>query len=380
MIYRFTIGVRGSMQGFYFSKSDEYILNYSTKYLARYNTDRRHSYGPLGVEAPRDRIAETWRFPVIAPYRGGAPALGDPISFNDYNEVTFIYAGADEKSPASVSVIGTFATLYDPIPMRQAEFEGEPARYWSVTYVVPKGQVHRYRFIVDAGSPINDPVNAQEQLLDNGSTWSRFFTDSFTAPLVLEKWEIDILYRLSREILPFQTADATNFLGRFYDYLDRVSKQNLYNNVYRMDDSVGEVNFVDNILAREERHRLTDYKICLRVIDRVLRQRNPYTEPARMSREIYFDLYNEMASNQVAGWDYSAYGNPQFFLYMLRRHVVTGAFCHPKYGGNAGAAGWAYLSERYTDASPGPGQQGQTLFDWRRALEVPLGANEDYLG
>ena len=59
-----------------------------------------------------------------------------------------------------------------------------------------------------------------------------------------------------------------------------------------------------------------------------------------MSREVYFDLYNEMATNQVAGWNYDAYGSPQFFLYLLRRHVVTGAFCHPKYGGNVGAAGW----------------------------------------
>ncbi len=99
-----------------------------------------------------------------------------------------------------------------------------------------------------------------------------------------------------------------------------------------------------------------------------------------MSREIYFDLYNEMASNQVAGWDYDAYGSPQFFLYLLRRHVVTGAFCHPKYGGNAGAAGWAYLAERYALPSGGPGQQGETLFEWRRALEVPLGVNTDYLG
>jgi hypothetical protein len=364
----------------HFFKDDQYVLNYCTKYLNRYNTDRRHTYGPPGIQEPRDQIAEAWRFPIIDSYSGGDPSLTDPKAFSDYNEVTFVYAGADPQSPATVSVIGTFATLYDPIAMRRAAFEGEPTRFWSVTYAVPKGQAHRYRFIVDGAYPINDPVNPQEQVQDNGAAWSRFITDSFTAPLVFERWEMDILYRLSAEILPFQTVDATNFLGRFYDGLSRQEKEGLYNNVYRLDDSVGEVNFIDNILAREERHHLIDYKICLRIIDTVLRQRNPYTEPSRVNREIYFELYQDMASNQVDGWDYDAYGSPQYFLYLLRRHVVTGAFCHPKYGGNAAAAGWAYLSEKYSQAPAAPGQAGRTLFDWSRALEAPLGANSDYLG
>jgi hypothetical protein len=140
------------------------------------------------------------------------------------------------------------------------------------------------------------------------------------------------------------------------------------------------VNFVDNILAREERDHLLDYKICLRIIDRVLRRRNPFTEPSRMSRNIYFELYQDMASNTVAEWDYVVYSNPQYFLYLLRRHVVTGAFCHPKYGGNAGAAGWAYLEDRYRLPAVAPTQLGATLFDWSRALEKPLGRNADYLG
>ena len=114
--------------------------------------------------------------------------------------------------------------------------------------------------------------------------------------------------------------------NRFYDFLDRADRDSLFANVYRMDDSVGEVNFVDNILAREERQHLSDYKVCLRIIDRVLRQRNPYVEPAQMTRDMYFDLYNEMATNQVGGWDYSQYASPQYFLYLLRRHVLTGAF------------------------------------------------------
>jgi hypothetical protein len=364
----------------FFYPGHEYVLNHATKYLARFNTDRRHSYGPPGTEAPRDRVAEAWRFPIVDTYGGGAPAVTDASEFSDYNAITFIYAGADARSPSSVAVIGTFATLYAPIALQQAFWEGEPTRFWALSYAVPKGQKHRYRFIVDKAFPVNDPINPQEEVLDNGAIWSCFFSDAYSSPVVMERWELEILYRLSEELLPFQTQDAANFLDRFYNYLDRSSQDSVYAHAYRLDTSVGEVNFLDNILAREERHRLLDYKICLRIIDRVLRQRNPYTEPKNMSRNIYFGLYNEMASNQVTGWDYDAYASPQFFLYLLRRHVVTGAFCHPKYGGNASAAGWAYLQDRYRQPSPGPGQTGATLFDWPRALEKPLGSNNDYLG
>jgi hypothetical protein len=364
----------------FFYNEDQYIFNRCTKYLARFNTDRRSAYDTSGPEVPRDNIAEAWRFPIVDTYGGGAPAFTQAGDFSGFNQVTFVYVGADNKSPASVSVIGTFATLYDPIPLRRARFEGEDTRFWSVTYVVPKGQVHRYRFLIDGAYPVNDPINPQEEKLDNGSVWSRLFTDSFSSPLVLEKWEVALLYRLTEGILPFRTDESDNFLERFYNYLDRQDKEELYNNVYRLDVSVGEINYVDNILTREESHHLVDYKICLRQIDRILRIRNPYTEPAKMSREIYSALYDEMATNQVAGWDYNLYGSPQYFLYLLRRHVVAGAFCHPKYGGNAGAAGWAYLSEEYHMSPPAPGQPGQTLFDWKRALEVPLGSNPDYLG
>ena len=364
----------------FFYADDQYVLNYCTKYLARFNTDRRNSYGPPGVPAARDNIAEAWRFPIVDTYGGESPAVMDPGQFANYNAVTFIYAGADTKSPASVSLVGTFATLYDPIPLRPVAWEGEPTRFWSLSHVVPKGQKHRYRFIVDGAFPINDPVNPQEETQDNGAVWSCFFTDVYSSPVVMERWELDLLYRLAAEILPFQTEDASNFLDRFYNYLDRASQDSVYGQVYRLDTSIGEVNFVDNILAREERHHLVDYKICLRLIDRVLRQRNPYTEPSRMTRNFYFDLYNDMATDNVVGWDTNAYGSPRYFLYLLRRHVATGAFCHPKYGGNVGAAGWAYLEDRYRLPSPAPGIAGGTLFDWSRALEKPLGANADYLG
>jgi hypothetical protein len=142
------------MSDFFYYKANEEILAYSTKYLARFNTDPRHSYGPAGTSSPRDLIAEAWRFPVIGTYGGGAPAVTSPADFTNYNDVTFIYRGADEQSPATVSVIGTFATLYNPIPLRRALFDDESTRYFSVSVAIPQGQVHRYRFIVDGAYPV----------------------------------------------------------------------------------------------------------------------------------------------------------------------------------------------------------------------------------
>jgi hypothetical protein len=99
------------------------------------------------------------------------------------------------------------------------------------------------------------------------------------------------------------------------------------------------------------------------------------TEPAQASDEVFDGLYAEMASDNVNGWDTSAYGSPAYFLKMLRRHTFTGAFSHPKYGGNSGAAGWAYLSERLRDP-----QTGVTFFDWPRITEPPLGNSTEYHG
>ncbi len=127
---------------------------------------------------------------------------------------------------------------------------------------------------------------------------------------------------------------------------------------------------------------MNDYHICLKQIDAVLRKRNPYMEPSELSKEFFNDLYDSLArdpsdpANRIDGWDYGAYGNPPFFLNILRRHAVMAAFSHPKYCGNVGAAGWAYLSEKYFEMVNG---RRQTLFDWRAALEKPLGTNEDYL-
>ena len=347
----------------------QYVLNHCTKYLARKNIDFRHNFGQFGSDDPKGHIAESWQFPIIDTYSDG-------INFTanyEFNRVTFIYQNRSDTPPKSIGLIGTFATLYKPIPLKSVQFCEEDTGYYALTVLVAKGEVHRYQYLLD-GQPILDPINPQQVSLDNGKVWSRFFTQLCTQPLSFEDWEFAILERLIEHILPFRTKEGENFLSRYYQSLDRQAKELQYAYAYRLDQSVGAVNFIDNILAKEENHHLQDYKICLMQLDRILRQRNPYIEPAKMSKELYIDLYNEMATDRVNGWKYDQYGSPLYFLQLLRRHTYTGAFSHPKYGGNVGGSGWAYLAERYRDA------QGQTLFDWRKAIEQPLGINADYHG
>jgi hypothetical protein len=339
-------------------RDDQEILNYCTKYLSR--------------AGDPSSSAETWRFPIIDVFRS------NPTDPNDSdNEVVFVYKAAP-GTIAQVSVLGSFATLYEAIPLAPVRFLGEETGYFGLTVAVPKGQTHIYQYVVD-GKLTLDPINPQRVVLENGKTWSRFFTDNYLQPLILELWELKLLYRLTEQILPFRVAEAELFLQQFYNYLDRQAKD--ASKVYRLDESVGEVNAIDKLLAREERHRLNDYRICLKQIDTVLRKRNPYVEPTELSKEYFNDLYNALAqdpanpANRIDGWDYGLYANPPFFLYILRRHAVTAAFSHPKYSGNVGAAGWAYLSEKYYEVKDG---QRATLFDWRSALEKPLGTNTSY--
>ena len=338
-------------------KDDQYVLNQCTKYLARAG-DPPSPGDEAAAAAYRARIAEAWRFPIVDVYRG------DPVEDDPYNEVTFVYKWKPDAT-VSVAVVGTFAHLYEPIPLEPVKYLDADSGYHALTVVVPKGEMHTYKFIVD-GQYVLDPHNPQRALAPNGKLWSRFFTESYLQPLILEAWELQLVYRLVEQILPFRTSEGTDFLQRFYFGLDQNAKLSEPTaRVYRLDESVGEVNAIDKLLAREEAHRLVDYRDCLREIARILRQRNPYMEPGAMSKEYFDDLYDQMASGTVPGWDYSAYGNPSFFLYILRRHAVVAAFAHPKYSGNVGAAGWAYLSEKYP-------------FDWRPALESPLGTSPHY--
>lgn len=337
----------------------EHVLDLCTKHLARESEDLRHNY--LGAFPDnRGRYSEGWRFPQVEPHFNG-----DPIASGALNKVTFVYIGPREVDEGfAVSVRGTFAPLYEFIPLQRV---GD-TRFFATTLLLPAGQCFRYRYLT-AGREELDAVNPQTATEDNGASWSSFFTLGAFEPIVFERWERIILDRLTRHILPFNTEDARVFL-------ERLSNQQRSSHQYlaRFDIGVGVVNFIDKLLAREERHQLGSYKICLSIIDQLLRQRNPYLELRDMNENMFVLLYDQMVTGNVPGWDYGRYDNPKYFLELLRRHTITAAFSHPKYGGNAGGAAWDYLSDRYRDA------EGKTLFDWRRSLEPPLGNSTEYRG
>ncbi len=337
----------------------EHVFDLCTKHLARDSEDLRHDYLGAFPEG-RGRYSEGWRFPTVE-----ARFDGNPLASGRQNNVTFVYiASSDAGDDFQVSVRGTFAPLYESIPLERV---GD-SRFFARTMVLPTGRCFRYRYRTAAGEEL-DAVNPQTMEEDNGVRWSSFFTSAAFEPILFERWERIILDRLTRHILPFNTEDARIFLERL-----NAQQRSAHPHLSRLDIGVGVVNFLDKLLAREERHQLVSYKICLSIIDQLLRQRNPYMEPRDMSEAMYVQLYDQMVTGNVPGWDYNRYNNPKYFLELLRRHTITAAFSHPKYGGNAGGAAWDYLSDRSRDGG------GKTLFDWRRAVEPPLGDSTEYRG
>jgi hypothetical protein len=259
------------------------------------------------------------------------------------------------------------------VPLRELTFLGDGTGLFAVTARVPKGQVHTYVFGVD-GLPALDPVNPQRARLDNGAEWSRFFTEACQIPLELSRRERELLRRLVNHLLPFCLAENRAFIRGVYDQLDKGARAREYPLAYKLSEDVGVVNYIDKVIARQERHNADDYHTCLRLIDGLLRSRHGGLDPLDAAPELYGDLYAELATDSVVGWDTSRYGSPRYFLLLLRRHAMTGAFAHPRHGGNSGAAAWLYLEDRFRDA------QGRTLFDWRAPIEAPLGHNVDYRG
>lgn len=343
-------------------REDQYVLNHCTAFLARLNRDRRHDFGFGHYDQGDSRAAirEAWRFPIV-----DTCAANSGIDRNLFNDVTFIYR-SETDSQNQVSVVGTFATLYSPLKLRRILFNGEPTSYWATTVAVPKSGVYFYKFIVD-DFVVVDPINPQRERLDNGVSWSRFFTWECSHPIVFQRWEQAIVERLCDHILPFRTEEAQRFLSWFYDGLSADARRGVIRRAYRLDDSAGAANYIDKILAREESHHLSDYRICLQQLNRILRQREPGFEPLEISRDIYVGVLEELKANNVVGWDYGAYESPRHFLDLLRRHAFTGAFSHPKYGGNSSASGWAYLQSRFP-------------FEWQQSIEQPLGHSQAYWG
>lgn len=346
--------------------SDLYVLNVAAKHLARDTLPARNTYGDgYPVNDPRGQISEAWRFPIIDRHAGSPPSPED----QRFNKVTFVVRDSDLGEPKNVALVGTFAGLYEHLSLRPVLFMGQPTGFRACSVLVPKQQLHTYQFIVD-GQQRTDPINPQQRRLDNGSTWSLFFTEGCNELVTFQPWEARLMERMTQQILPFRTEDGEQFLKNHVNFLDRQTAEARFPLSYRLDNSVGAVNFIDKILAREERHHRVNYRICLRIIDSLLRQRNRFVDTHLMSRNMYAELYDQMLTGPdgaVPGWPYSEYNRPRFFMELLRRHTYTGAFSHPKYGGNSGAAGWEFLASRFP-------------FDWQAAQEAPLGRNTDYLG
>src|SRR5262245_31495633 len=120
---------------------DEYILNFCTKYLSR------AAAPPLPDDEAsaanfRAQVPEPWRFPVIGYLRdaqagtpGNGPADADPNAGGDDNLVTFVYkTRPNDETP--VQILGTFATLYETIPLEMVKFLGEDTGYRALSVVI----------------------------------------------------------------------------------------------------------------------------------------------------------------------------------------------------------------------------------------------------
>ena len=332
------------------SRDDLYVLNHCTKYLARDPQPPRHDFLNTDGGHARATYADCWRFPVV-----DASATGP-----DWNDVTFVYRVPDGGPvPQRVAVVSTIDRLHEPLVLRHL---GDTP-FFAASVVTPRMRRYRYRVLVDGRAEL-DSINPQTETLVTGEVWSSFFTWSYNQPITFERWEFVILDRLTRHILPFNTEAAEN-------YLRRHAADPTAEHLYRLDTSVGVANFIDKIVAREERHRLYAYRTCLELIDRVLRRRYQGRDPEFIEEGAYVRVYNEMAGNPGAlfadGWDRGRYDSPSHFLWLLRRHAILGAFSHPKYGGNAAGSAWSYLADRYP-------------FGWQQAIEPPLGTSPEYLG
>ena len=81
-----------------------------------------------------------------------------------------------------------------------------------------------------------------------------------------------------------------------------------------------------------------------------------------------------MKTNDFNYWDKSKYNEPSYFLKILRRHIITAAFSHPKHGGNTHAIGWKFIEDLTKDKV-----DATSNFDWQQSLEKQLGKNNEYI-
>jgi hypothetical protein len=355
---------------------EEHVLDHTTRYLARdlsaWTSDTpRHAY--LGRTGPglSSGVSDAWRFPIVEPHGDLGLTADERLR---WNEVTFLYVGEADALPDAHPEVIVLGLPFEGLREVRLLPVGD-SRFLAATVLLPVGRVYRYALRI-GGMPQPDPINPQRRALANGEMLSEFFTDYCSTPLTFESWERMLLRRLVECVLPFQSSEQEQFERQPGGEPEDFPRLGLQEHV--LDQSVGAVNFIDKLLARMERHRLADYRSCLLEIDRVLRQRFVYGDPGDAPKAFYTTLYAEMASNAVPGWNRAAYDSPAFFLRLFRRHVWTGSFAHPRYGGNGGwdthssssdrgADGWRWLAERYP-------------FAWEKALPAPLGTSTEYRG
>ena len=326
---------------------DQLVLNYSSKIITTVENNNK--------SAQNDPA-----FPVIIPF------------FSDkhkYNEVTFIYFLDDHNrnNDNTTFIVGNFDHLYMSFQLTPVYFQKEKTKFYAITLKLPVARLFRYRFKKD-NIFFNDPLNPFTITTDNGLKWSAFHTENYRAPLCFEEWEQKLLNRFISYILPIHTDEFKTFVKYHSGKFDNETKSL----VSRLDYDLGVTNFIDKLLARHEPHHLIRYKKCLLEMKRLLLNKNKAQEPEHMDDNCYEWLYSAMQTPNSEHWQLKEIKSIDF-LKTFRRHIITGALSHPRHGGNTNAIGWKFLESMLSD------EKGDTYFDWRRALEKPLGINQDYI-
>ncbi len=322
----------------------QYILNLSGKITGRSNTP----------------------FPIVDTFL-------DTEKNSFFNQVTFVYYSEqtnNAQDKIAIFLIGNFDSLHTKRKLHQIIFNNELTRFYAITLKLPVKKRYHYQFLID-DSHIIDPLNTLTKQLDNNVIWSEFFTESIKSNIILEEWEAQILRRLISYILPFKTNEFKTFVKNHQGQFSELTKSLISQISY----DIGCVNFIDKLISRDELHHIINYKLCLKEIKRILFALNTFQEPKEMDEYFYQRIYQIMSQNDFTIWNKATYENPSYFIMVLRRHIITAAFSHPKHGGNTDALGWQFLDSLLRNNNhDGAG------FDWQQALEKPLGINNDYIG
>jgi len=288
---------------------------------------------------------------------------------NTFNHVNFVYF-ADSKDKINIYLIGDFDYLYKKRKLHQIFLNDSPTRFWAITLKLPIGNLFYYKFLVN-NKLVTDPLNTLSKTLDNNIEWSVCFTHYYKNAIVFEKWEWVILQRLVSYLLPFKTDEFDTFVNKHQGQFNNMTRSL----VSQLNYDIGCVNFIDKLIAKDERHHIIDYKLCLKEIKRILLLLNQFQEPGEMDEYFYQRVYEIMINTDFSLWDKSRYEEPDYFIKVLRRHIITAAFSHPKYGGNTLALGWQFLNALLKENN-----EDNAGYDWRQAIEKPLGTNTEYAG